>query len=76
MSTVDYPKALFNQFASVEARINVKRCKIKEEEKIAVIVSQALMKYEAMLANKERLKVDYGANVTMKDLEDAALQHC
>ena len=75
MKSTDNSKVLFNQITAVETRFQIKTHQIKEKEKIAVILSQALMKYKTVLTNKQRLKADQGVNVTVKDLEEVMNQH-
>ena len=68
MNANDDPKVLFDQIMAVETRFQIKTHKIKEKEKITVILSQALIQYKSVLTNKQRLKADQGMSITVKYL--------
>ena len=52
MKATDDPKVLFDQITAVETRFQTKTHQIKEEDKIAIILSQAPMKYKTVLTNE------------------------
>ena len=47
------PKKLFEKIKAVETRFNTKTKKISEAEKIAVVLSQAPLKYQAILTSEQ-----------------------
>ena len=75
MSPSENPKCLFDKIKSVETRFNTKMYKTKEEEKIAVVLSQAPLQCKSTLTNEQRIKKSLGFDVTMKDLREAMNQH-
>ena len=70
MKPKDDPKVLFDQITVIEATFQRKTHKIKEEEKIAAIMSQAPMKCKTLLASEQRMKADHGVDVIVTNLEN------
>ena len=49
-------KKLFEQIKEVETRCNTKIRKIKEEDKMAVVLSEAPVAYQAVLTAEQQVK--------------------
>ena len=52
INSTDDPKVLFDKITSVETRFSTKLHKIKEKDKIAIMLSQAPIQHESVLANE------------------------
>jgi len=72
MKKKEDPKKLFERIKEVETRYNTKTRKIKEEDKMAVVLSEAPAAYQAVLTAEQRAK---GTALTMDDLQEAMGQH-
>ena len=69
------PAKLFNRIVAVETRFNTKTKKIKEEELIAVVLSQAPKTYQAVLTAEQRMRKQLGVTVTVNDLKEVMKEH-
>ena len=64
------PKKLFEKIKAVETRFNTKTKKISEAEKIAVVLSQAPLKYQAILTSEQQLHKSLGTEVKLSHLQE------
>ena len=72
MKDNDDPKKIFERLKVVEVRFITPNHKIKEEDQMAVMLSQFPREHQAMITAEHCAK---GAAVTVEDLEDAINQH-
>ena len=72
MKDNDDPKKIFERLKVVEVRFITPNHKIKEEDQMAVMLSQFPREHQAMITAEHCAK---GAAVTTEDLEDAMNQH-
>ena len=70
MSHNEHPTKLLDHIKAAETRFDAKTNKIKEEELIVVVLSQAPMSYRAVLTLEQRMRKDLGVNVKVKDLKE------
>ena len=63
---------LFDRLKLVEVRYNTPNHKVKEEDNVAVVLSQAPKQYQVVLTTEHRAK---GNAVATADLEDALKEH-
>ena len=60
---------------AVENRFNTATSKIKQEELIAVVLSQAPKEYRAVLTSEQRMKKGLGHDVTLDNLKEIMQEH-
>jgi len=75
MGENEHPTKLFDRIKAVETRFNTKTNKIKEEELIAVVLSQAPKAYRAVLTSEQRMRKNLGIDVKVKDLKEVMVEH-